>query len=153
MQLSTHTRNPAKQVEFLRFCVLNSTRLFRSSHASKCDFFFVIVEFFELFVSFFKSYVKTAFSSQMRYRFRFCSVCVYACVCKYVCMCECVSLSTPTVARRVYNPQCPNIPFTCVNCCSGTILIKVHRLCLALLSVVPISSSLQILLNISPTLT
>lgn len=32
---------------------------FRSSHASKCDFF-VIVEFFESFVGFFKSYVKTA---------------------------------------------------------------------------------------------
>lgn len=50
---------------------------FRSSHASKCDYF-VIVEFFESFVGFFKSYVKTAFcvciSSQMRYRFRFFSV-------------------------------------------------------------------------------
>lgn len=50
---------------------------FRSSHASKCDYF-VIVEFFESFVSFFKSYVKTALcvciSSQMRYRFRFFSV-------------------------------------------------------------------------------
>lgn len=50
---------------------------FRSSHASKCDYF-VIVEFFESFVGFFKSYVKTALcvciSSQMRYRFRFFSV-------------------------------------------------------------------------------
>lgn len=51
---------------------------FRSSHASKCDYF-VIVEFFESFVFFFQVLCKNSvmcvcISSQMRYRFRFFSV-------------------------------------------------------------------------------
>lgn len=74
---------------------------FRSSHASKCDYF-VIVEFFESFVGFFQVLCKNSVMCVYLVSDEV-SVSLLQCVSVFACVCTCVSvsLSTPTAALGV----------------------------------------------------
>lgn len=130
-ELSTHTQScKAGRIPSLG-CVARHTSFRRSSHASKCDIS-LSWNSSELFVSFFKSYVKTALCvSRLGWGIGFASYSVYLCLCMCtrVCPCgECVCVFVNSHWLLLWEFITPKVPYpsTCVNCRSGTSQIKVH---------------------------